>query len=172
VEWVGAGGRDVGPMARGPHAHGRVARVDVRAHTEPAETDCAEVHMLENTPSVPEPQSSSLAPRGYGLKRRSFCVGYNDAEWQQLVETARLCGKPTRVFIRDISLGCRPPEPLVANAELIRELGRSGTALKQLAASARASGALPEATSLEAALTELCDVVRQIVRILDGRTRG
>ena len=128
--------------------------------------------MSESNPPVQEPKSSSGEPRGCGLRRRRWWVGYNDAEWQQLVEAARLCGKPTRVFARDTSLGSRPPEPLVANAELIRELGRSGTALKHLAASAKATGALPEATRLEGALTQLCDVVRRIVRILDGRAPG
>ncbi len=128
--------------------------------------------MPDSSPPVQEPQSSSGGPRGCGLKRRRSWVSFNDAEWQQLVEAARLCGKPTRVFVRDTSLGSRPPEPLVANAELIRELGRSGTALRHLAASARATGTLPEATSLEAALTHVCDLVRRIVRILDGRAPG
>src|SRR5260370_13608518 len=128
--------------------------------------------MPASNPPVPEPPSSARGPRGCELKRRRSWVGFKDSEWQQIVEAARLCGKPTRVFIRDVSLGSRPPEPLVANAELIRELGRSGTALRQLAASARATGALPEATSLEAALTHVCDLVRRIVRILDGRAPG
>src|SRR5260370_35750313 len=96
--------------------------------------------MPDSSPPVQEPQSSSGGPRGCGLKRRRSWVAFNDAGWQQLVEAARLCGRPTRVFVRDTSLGSRPPEPLLANAALIRELERTGTALRHLAPSDTGTG--------------------------------
>jgi hypothetical protein len=47
---------------------------------------------------------------------------------------------------------------------LIAELGRCGTALARLAATAKATGALPQAESLEAALAELLTAVRRLDR--------
>jgi hypothetical protein len=78
-------------------------------------------------------------------------------------EAARACGKTTRGFIREAALGVRlKAQPFLASAELIRELGKNGMALTLLAATAQASGALPEAQGLEAALAELRALVRQI----------
>jgi hypothetical protein len=78
-------------------------------------------------------------------------------------EAARLCGKTTRAFIREAALGVPiKVQPFLADAELIRELGRNGLALFRLAAIARASGALPQAERLEAALAEVLALVRRI----------
>src|SRR5438128_762914 len=98
-----------------------------------------------------------------GPLRRARTVHYTDAEWQAVREAARLCGKAARRFVRDTSLGALPNvPPLLANADLIRELGRSGNALVRLAVTARESGALPEAATLNAALAELLAIVRRL----------
>lgn len=128
--------------------------------------------MSQTSPRVRDLHATRRTPRGCGFPRRGRTVCYNDLEWQQVAEAARLCGKPTGRFIRDTSLGARPRvEPPLANAELIRELGRSGTALARLAAQAKATGALPEAASLDAALAQLCDLVRQTLLTLEGRAQ-
>jgi hypothetical protein len=90
-------------------------------------------------------------------------VLYTDAEWAHLSEIARLCGRTRSEFIRDVSLRRRVQvKPYLVNAELIRELNRSGMALARLAATARESGALPVADQLEAALAEARVLMRRI----------
>ncbi len=105
--------------------------------------------------------------------RRARTVHYSDVEWQAIQEAARLCGKAARRFVRDTSLGALPKvPPLLANAELVRELGRSGNAIARLAATARASGALPEAATLNAALAELLAIVRQLAPTRSAAARN
>jgi len=53
-------------------------------------------------------------------------------------------------------------ETFRADAEVIRELGRAGNAIVRLAATARESGALPEARLLDSALAELLALVRRL----------
>jgi hypothetical protein len=119
--------------------------------------------MSESNPPVQEPPPARHGSRGCAPHRRPRTLWFSEEEWQQIRAAAERCGKPPSCFVRDTSLGARfTAVPLLVNAELIRELGRSGTALSRLAASAKATGALPEATSLEAALASLCDLVRQI----------
>ncbi|HVH08781.1 MAG TPA: hypothetical protein VM736_03210 [Gemmatimonadales bacterium] len=118
------------------------------------------------------PARSIVGRRGYPL-RRIRSVLYNDAEWHAVEEAARLHGKAPRVFVREVSLGTLPPaRPGVLDAPLVRELGQSGTALARLAATARASGALPQAATLEAALAELLALVRRIASERGGGRRS
>jgi hypothetical protein len=122
--------------------------------------------MTESHPTVPVAPSRRVRPsvgrRGVPI-RRPRLVHYTDAEWDAVKTAAQLAGKPARRFVRDASLGTlRPVPPVMANAPLIRELGRAGTALAQLATMARMSGALPHAATLEAALAELLALVRRI----------
>ena len=118
------------------------------------------------------PARSILGRRGYPL-RRIRSVLYNDAEWQAVEEAARLHGKAPRVFVREVSLGTLPPaRPAFVDAPLLRELGQSGTALARLAATARASGALPQAAILDAALAELLALVRRIASERGGGRRS
>jgi len=92
-----------------------------------------------------------------------------DAEWEAIVERARACRKPPGRFVRETALGALPKAHRSnADAALIRELGRSGTALAHLAATARETGALPAAATFETTLAELLAVVR---RLGLGRTR-
>lgn len=109
----------------------------------------------------PEPRPS-IRPNTRPI-RRTRTVLYTDAEWQLVQEAARLSGKTASGLIRDASLGVPVrAKPFLANAELIRELGKSGMALTHLAALAREKGTLPEAGRLETALAELLAVVRRI----------
>ena len=118
------------------------------------------------------PARSIVGRRGYPL-RRIRSVLYNDAEWQAVEEAARLHGKSPRVFVREISFGTLlPARPGLVDAPLIRELGQSGTALARLAATARASGALAQAETLEAALVELLALVRRIASEGGGGRRS
>jgi hypothetical protein len=95
--------------------------------------------------------------------RRNRSLPLTDAEYQLIDEAARLCGKTTRAFIREAALGVPiKVQPFLADAELIRELGRNGMGLFRLAETARASGALPQAERLEAALAEVLALVRRI----------
>ncbi len=99
-------------------------------------------------------------------------VWYTDAEYDLVREAAKLCGKPTSVFVRAESLGRRyKTRAFLANAELVRELSKSGVALTRLAATARETGALPVADVLETALQELRALLRQIVSAGSARAQ-
>ncbi len=108
---------------------------------------------------VAEGRDARLSVSGHGARRRiQRTILYTSAEWEAIVERARVAGKTPHRFIRETSLGRLPR----ARLALIRELGASGTALTRLAATARATGALPEAGSLDAALAELLTAVRRL----------
>jgi hypothetical protein len=90
-------------------------------------------------------------------------VGFTAAEWEAIVEAARASGRTHTAFVRNASLEALPiGHSAVGNAALIRALGRCGTTLFKLAATAREIGAAPEAASLQLALAELLAVVRRI----------
>jgi hypothetical protein len=95
--------------------------------------------------------------------RRPRKIRYTDAEWSEIVDRARVCGRPPARYVRETSLGSMPKtRPTQANASLIRELGRIGIALQRLAATAREARSLPQAATLDAALAEVIAVVRQL----------
>jgi hypothetical protein len=121
----------------------------------------AEVEQPEPSPSIPR-SSWRRRPRNNRV-RRSPRIWYTEEEYRQVDESARLCGKVTGAFIREASLGMPfKAQPFLANAELIRELGKSGLALFRLEAIARETGAFPVADRLEKARLELLALVRQI----------
>ena len=107
-----------------------------------------------------------VATRHPDRKRRMpHEIGYTRTEWQAISDAAEACHKTASGFVRETSLaaalgGHADPEKL----PLIAELGRCGTALARLAATAKATGALPQAESLEAALAELLAAVRRLDR--------
>lgn len=85
------------------------------------------------------------------------------AEWQAIVERAQACGKLLGPFLRETLLrALGRARPNSADMFLLRELGRAGTALAGLAATARDTGALPAAATLEAALADLVAVTRRL----------
>lgn len=119
--------------------------------------------MADSTRDTAARRGEPTVGRGGIPLRRNRSVMYTDGEWQAVQEAARLHGKAPRVFVREASLGMlSSAKPRLTHAPLIRELTVSGTALARLAATARASGALPQAAVLEAALAELMAVVQQI----------
>lgn len=90
-------------------------------------------------------------------------IRYTTAEWARIVERARVCGKPPARYVREISLGSTPrTRSSQANAELIRELGRIGTALAGLARTARETGEVACADSVQRTLAEILAVVRRL----------
>jgi hypothetical protein len=118
--------------------------------------------MSQNKSDVVPPQRPSTQPNRPHI-RRHHNVLYTDAEWAHLQAIARLCGKTRSEFIRDVSLRRRVRvKPFLANADLVRELAKSGMALTHLAATARESGALPVAADLETALAALRALLRRI----------
>lgn len=119
--------------------------------------------MSETKAGLEQPDPLPSFRRKQRPLRRNRSLPLTDAEYQLIDEAARLCGKTTRAFIREAALGVPiKADPFLADAELIRELGRSALALFRLEATARSSGALPEAQSLEAALGEVLALVRRI----------
>jgi hypothetical protein len=119
--------------------------------------------MSESKAGIEQPEPRPSGRRHTPPFRRGRNVYYTDAEWQVVEEAALLCGKSVRRFIRETSLGVPVrARRFLADAELIRELGKSGLALARLAATARESGALPLADNAEAALAELRALVRRI----------
>jgi hypothetical protein len=128
----------------------------------------SEIEAEIEQPERPEPNPSTphkswrRRPRKNRV-RRSPRIWYTEQEYKVVDESARLCGKLTAAFIREASLGMPlKAKPFLANAELIRELGRSGLALFRLEAIARETGASPVADRLEKARLELLALVRQI----------
>lgn len=90
-------------------------------------------------------------------------IRYTDAEWATVVEHARACGRPPARYVRETSLRAAPrPRSSHTDAALIRELGRAGTVLTRLTATARETGATAQALSLDAVLSELLAVVRRL----------
>ena len=116
------------------------------------------------TVELPEPlRFIPLKPRRKNRVRQSPRIWYTKEEYALVDESARLCGKVTSAFIREASFGIRfSARRFLANAELIRELGKSAMALSRLAAIARETGALRMADGLEMALKELVELVNQI----------
>jgi hypothetical protein len=111
----------------------------------------------------PEGRVAIRAPRRTG--RGAHLVRYTTTEWQTICDAAEACHKTGPGFVRETSLaaargGQSAPEKL----PLIAELGRCGNALARLAATAKATGALPQAESLEVALAELLTAVRRLDR--------
>jgi hypothetical protein len=93
-----------------------------------------------------------------GLRVRRADVLYSRSEWDRVVERARVAGKKPGRYIREVSLGRLPGTRLA----LVRELGRCGAALTNLAATIRATGAPRDAVPIDAALAELLAVVRRV----------
>ena len=111
-----------------------------------------------------EPRRFERAVDGRTLRRRlPRKIRYTAAEWEAITQRARICGKPPARYVREVSLGATPrPRSSQANAELIRELGRIGTALTQLAATARQGGARLSAEAIDSTLAEILSIVRRL----------
>ena len=119
--------------------------------------------MLVSSLSI-EPRRLEREPDGRTLRRRlPRKIRYTTAEWEAIAQRARLCGKAPARYVREVSLGAAPrPRNGQASAELIHELGRVGTALTQLAATARQSGARLSANAIDSTLAEILSIVRRL----------
>ena len=111
-----------------------------------------------------EPRRLEREPDGRTLRRRlPRKIRYTTAEWEAIAQRARLCGKAPARYVREVSLGATPrPRSSQAHAELIHELGRVGTALTQLAATARQGGARLNADAIDSTLAEILSIVRRL----------
>jgi hypothetical protein len=119
--------------------------------------------MPETEGVTPQPDARRSRKREYAWRHP---VEYTEAQWKAVKAAAEACGKPVGRYIRETSLGALPkPLPHRADAALIRELGRCAMALVRLADAARASGALPDASTLEAGLAELLATVRGLASV-------
>ena len=81
-----------------------------------------EARALEGPPSALErPVPNTRQPRK---------IRYTAAEWGRIMEPARASGRPPARYVREASLGAAPRvRRSQANEDVIRELGRIGTAL-------------------------------------------
>ena len=119
--------------------------------------------MLASSLSIESRRLEGDADRRALRRRLPRKIRYTTAEWEAITQRARLCGKPPARYVREVSLGAAPrPRTSQANAELIRELGRIGTALTQLAATARQGGVRPSADAIDATLAEILSIVRRL----------
>ena len=76
---------------------------------------------------------------------------------------AQATGRPPARYVREASLGAAPKARRNRESdELIRELGRIGTALTHLARLAEESGRIPEQSAIETTLQELLASVRRL----------
>jgi hypothetical protein len=92
----------------------------------------------------------------------SSMVRFTPDEFALIAQRARDCGRAPARFIREAALGAVPRERRsAASAELLRQLGRIGNNLNQLAARAHSGAPLP-GSALETALGELLEAVRRI----------
>jgi hypothetical protein len=113
------------------------------------------------TESTKTPQTIGRRGRPIRVFRADLLA--TDAEWQAIVARAQEWGKPPGRFVRETVLqALRKTRPNSAEARVVRELGRAGTALAHLAATARETGALPAAAMLETALADLVAVTRRL----------
>lgn len=119
--------------------------------------------MLASSLSI-EPRRLEREADSRTLRRRlPRKIRFTTAEWEAIAQRARLCGKAPARYVREVSLGASPrPRSNQANAELIRELGRIGTALTQLAATARQGRAGMSADAIDSTLAEILSVVRRL----------
>lgn len=104
------------------------------------------------------------AERSSSKKRtQASLVRFTRDEFRALTERARECGLPPARFIREAALGAVPKARRTpANAELIRQLARIGTELRQLAGGARDHADALTAEALSGALSELLDTIRRV----------
>ena len=120
--------------------------------------------MLANveTPTRP-PDAGGQRNHRLSALRQPRKIRYTAAEWAAIVAHARACGRPPARYVREVSLGGVPKvRGGRVNDEAIRELGRIGTALTSLAATAKQAGTAAEQTAIETVLAQLLAAVRRL----------
>jgi hypothetical protein len=125
--------------------------------------NCGGAVMLANSLSIEPRRMEGQEDRRTLRRRLPRKIRYTTAEWEAITQRARLCGKPPARYVREVSLGAAPrPRSSHADAELIRELGRIGTALTQMAAAARQGGVRLSADAIDSTLAEILSIVRRL----------
>lgn len=93
----------------------------------------------------------------------SILVRVSPAEHAAITARARETGRPVSRYLREVGVGLRPRVPAgAANAAAVRELGRIGNNLNQLAREANAGRLADLEARVEAALAELHAVVGRL----------
>lgn len=118
----------------------------------------------ETTAEIASTRTPTGDPSGSPNKRtEASLVRFTRHEFRAVTERARECGLPPARFIREAALGAIPKARRTpANAEVIRQLSRIGTELRQLAAGARDRADVLTAEVLSATLSELLDTIRRV----------
>lgn len=97
------------------------------------------------------------------VRRLPHKIRYSAAEWATLQHHAQACGIPPATYARLTSLQITPPlRRGHADAELLRQLGRIGNTLNQLARTAHTTGHLSLETVLRSAVTDLLSALQRI----------
>ena len=119
---------------------------------------------VESTADIMSARTATGDPSGSPNKRtEASLVRFTRDEFRAVTERARECGLPPARFIREAALGAVPKARRTpANAELIRQLARIGTELRQLTGGARDRDEVPTAEALSGALVELLDAIRRV----------
>lgn len=118
----------------------------------------------ETTADITSARTATGEPSGSPNKRtEASLVRFTRNEFRAVTDRARECGLPPARFIREAALGAIPKARRTpANAELIRQLARIGTELRQLAGVARDRDDALTTDALSGALSELLDAIRQV----------
>ena len=140
---------------------------DIAAERSSATTFRASVRRVSGDGTSPErvpPRTATGDPSESPNKRtEASLVRFTRDEFRVVTERARECGLPPARFIREAALGAVPKARRTpANAELIRQLARIGTDLRQLAGGARAGDDALTADAVNGALAELLDAIRRV----------
>ena len=90
-------------------------------------------------------------------------IRFTDEELALLRERARATSRPLARYVRETALGVVPQAPRdIVDAALLRQLGRVGNDLNQLAREARAVRALPAEARIEATLVALNTILDRL----------
>ena len=104
-------------------------------------------------------------PSPPGSKRTELLrVRLSPEERRLILARAEECGKPPSTYLRHVALGCVPrARPRRLEQEAVRQLGRIGSNLTQLARVANVSGRVEESGRLDDAIEELHRTIRRLV---------
>ena len=102
-------------------------------------------------------------PRGGPKQTEIVSVRLSPEDRDALSERAVICGKPISTYMRTVSLGSVPKaRPGHLERKAIYHLSRIGNNLNQLARTANATGRLPHARLIEAAIEELTRAIEEL----------
>lgn len=133
------------------------AATTLRASAPRARADGTSLNTVSPKTAAGDPSASP------NKRTEASLVRFTRDEFRAVTDRARECGLPPARFIREAALGAVPKARRTpANAELIRQLARIGTALRQLAAGGRDRDDALTSDALSGALAELLDTIRRV----------